>query len=141
MLHGGIAHHDGVQNFMGLMPGFGQGVADGRLGQAQEPGRHGHVLGAGEVAVHRRGFDEGADVGQQLAGKTQSKGRTIVNLRANVSEIPLGNIKGEFSLWVRNLTKEANPGNFIDFGPSFGGMVVGYFPEPRTFGVTAGVKF
>ncbi len=80
-------------------------------------------------------------VGQQDAHNTRSKGRTIVNLRANVSEIPLGNIKGEFSLWVRNLTKENNPSNFIDFGAGFGGLTVAYFPDPRTYGATLGVKF
>jgi len=77
----------------------------------------------------------------QNAHTTQSKGRTIVNLRASLTKLPLLGTDAELSFFVRNLTKEANPGNFIDFGPSFGGMVVGYFPEPRTFGVTAGVKF
>ena len=42
---------------------------------------------------------------------------------------------------MRNLTKEADPSNFIDFGPGFGGILLGYFPEPRTFGVTAGIRF
>ena len=42
---------------------------------------------------------------------------------------------------VRNLTKEANPSNFIDFGPGFGGLTLGYFPDPRTFGVTGAVRF
>ena len=43
--------------------------------------------------------------------------------------------------WVRNLTKEANPSNFIDFGPGFGGLTLGYFPDPRTWGVSVGVRF
>lgn len=77
----------------------------------------------------------------QNANMTQSKGRSIVNVRAAVSEIPLGNANAELALWVRNLTKEANPSNFIDFGPAFGGLTVGYFPDPRTYGVTFGVKF
>ena len=42
---------------------------------------------------------------------------------------------------LRNVTKEADPSNFIDFGPGFGGILLGYFPEPRTFGVTAGIRF
>lgn len=77
----------------------------------------------------------------QNANLTQSKGRSIVNLRAAVSEIPLGNARAELALWVRNLTKEANPSNFIDFGPGFGGLTVGYFPDPRTYGLTVGLKF
>ena len=81
-------------------------------------------------------------VGQQDAHNTRSKGRTIVNMRANVAAIPLsGGVQGEVSLWVRNLTKEDNPSNFIDFGSGFGGLTVGYFPDPRTYGITAGIKF
>ena len=67
--------------------------------------------------------------------------QTIVNLRASVGEIPLGGVKVDISAFVRNLTKEADPANFIDFGPGFGGILLGYFPEPRTFGVTVGMKF
>ncbi|HOB13309.1 MAG TPA: TonB-dependent receptor, partial [Novosphingobium sp.] len=77
----------------------------------------------------------------QNANSSQSKGRTIVNLRASLSDIPLGGVKAEISGFVRNLTKETDPSNFIDFGPGFGGILLGYFPEPRTFGVTVGVKF
>ena len=76
-----------------------------------------------------------------LAENTRSKGRTIVNLRAAVADIPLGGAKAELAFWVRNLTKEDNAQNFIDFGPGFGGLTVGYFPDPRTYGVTLGVKF
>jgi len=80
--------------------------------------------------------------GEQDAYNTRSKGRTIVNLRAAVGEIPLaGDVKGEVSLWVRNLTKEDNATNFIDFGAGFNGLTVGYFPDPRTYGITAGIKF
>jgi iron complex outermembrane receptor protein len=77
----------------------------------------------------------------QNANNTKSKGRTIVNLRAAVSEVPLGGAKAELALWVKNLTKERDPSNFIDFGPGFGGLTVGYFPDPRTYGLTLGVKF
>lgn len=77
----------------------------------------------------------------QNAHTTRSKGRTIINLRAAVSEVPLGGGKAEIALWVKNLTKEDNAQNFIDFGPGFGGLTVGYFPDPRTYGVTVGVKF
>ncbi len=77
----------------------------------------------------------------QNANSSRSKGRTIVNLRASIADIPLGGVKAEISGFVRNLTKEADPSNFIDFGPGFGGILLGYFPEPRTYGVTVGVKF
>lgn len=77
----------------------------------------------------------------QIAASSQSPGRTIVNLRGTVAKIPLGGVDADISVFVRNLTKEASPSNFIDFGPGFGGILLGYFPEPRTFGVTAGVRF
>jgi iron complex outermembrane receptor protein len=78
----------------------------------------------------------------QVAGTTESPGRTIVNLRGTFSEFSLGSaVKAELSLWVRNLTEERAPQNFIDFGPSFGGLTVAYYPDPRTAGVTLGVTF
>ena len=77
----------------------------------------------------------------QNAHSSQSKGRTIVNLRASLSDVSIGGAKAEVSVFVRNLTKEDNPSNFIDFGPGFGGILLGYFPEPRTFGVSVGLKF
>lgn len=80
-------------------------------------------------------------VSDQNANSSKSKGRSIVNLRASLSEIPVGGATAEVSVFVRNLTKEDNPSNFIDFGPGFGGILLGYFPEPRTFGVTVGLKF
>ena len=77
----------------------------------------------------------------QVAGSSQSPGRTIVNLRATLAEFPLGGIEADLSVFVRNLTKEDAPSNFIDFGPGFGGILLGYFPDPRTFGVTLGARF
>ncbi|MGV3480853.1 MAG: TonB-dependent receptor [Sphingobium sp.] len=77
----------------------------------------------------------------QNARTTRSPGRNIVNLRGTFADLPLGAVKGELSLWVRNLTKEKAPQNFIDFGPSFGGLTVAYYPDPRTYGVTLGVRF
>ena len=86
-------------------------------------------------------FPFALDGTQPSAHTTRSPGRTIVNLRATVSDIPLGESTASLSVFVRNLLKEADPANFIDFGPGFGGLTVGYFPDPRTFGVTAAVKF
>jgi len=77
----------------------------------------------------------------QNAHSSQSQGRTIINLRATAGEIALGGVKADLSVFVRNLTKEADPSNFIDFGPGFGGILLGYFPDPRTYGVSVGIKF
>lgn len=78
----------------------------------------------------------------QNANRTKSPGRSTLNLRATLSDIRVaGDARVEISAFVRNLTNEADPSNFIDFGPGFGGLLLGYFPEPQTFGVTAGIKF
>jgi iron complex outermembrane recepter protein len=77
----------------------------------------------------------------QNANNTKSPGRTIVNLTANVTDIPLGRSKANVSLWARNVFEEDRPQNFIDFGPGFGGLTVAYFPDPRTVGVTIGARF
>lgn len=77
----------------------------------------------------------------QNAYTTRSPGRTMLNLRATVSQIQLAGTKTEVSLFVRNLLKENDPTNYIDFGPGFGGLTLGYFPDPRTFGITLGTKF
>ena len=77
----------------------------------------------------------------QNAYTTRSKGRTIVNLRAALSDFEIGGVKTEIAAFVRNLTKEDNPSNFIDFGPGFGGLTLGYFPDPRTWGISAVVRF
>lgn len=77
----------------------------------------------------------------QVAGNSRSQGRVIANLRATVSEVSLGGVDASISAWVRNLTQEDNASNFIDFGPAFGGLLLGYFPEPRTYGLSVGVEF
>lgn len=76
-----------------------------------------------------------------IAGNTRSKGRTILNASARITDLVVGGAKTEVSFWARNLTKENNASNFIDFGPGFGGLTLGYFPDPRTYGVTFGVKY
>ena len=78
---------------------------------------------------------------ETIAGNTRSKGRSIVNMNARLSDLKIGGAKTELSLWVRNLTKEDSASNFIDFGPGFGGLTLGYFPDPRTYGITLGAKF
>jgi iron complex outermembrane recepter protein len=77
----------------------------------------------------------------QNAHNTRSPGRTIVNMRLALSDFDLGGTKASLAAFVRNLTKEDSPSNFIDFGPGFGGLTLGYFPDPRTWGVTMGVEF
>ena len=77
----------------------------------------------------------------QFAGDSQSKGEVIINMSAALSEFQLGGAEAKLSVWVKNLTDENSPSNFIDFGPAFGGILLGYFPEPRTYGLSLGLSF
>ena len=86
-------------------------------------------------------FGRTVSAGGQLAQNSESPGRVMVNMSAIVSDFDLGGAKGKVSAWVRNLTNEDSPNNFIDFGPAFGGLLLGYFPDPRTYGLTVGVEF
>ena len=78
---------------------------------------------------------------ENVASNTRSPGRDVVNIAARISDFNVGGARTELSFWVRNLTKEDRPTNFIDFGAGFGGLTLGYFPDPRTYGATFGVKF
>jgi len=78
---------------------------------------------------------------ENVASNTRSPGRDIVNVAARISDFNVGGARTELSFWVRNLTQEDRPTNFIDFGAGFGGLTLGYFPDPRTYGATFGVKF
>ncbi len=114
-------------------------VAQGNWGQLNLIGDLNHVSSYFTFPYPLRTPSES----DQNAYTTKSPGRTIVNLRSALTDIPLGsgNAKGELTLWVRNLFKEDRPQNFIDFGPTFGGLTVAYYPDPRTYGVTAGIRF
>ncbi|WP_231730031.1 TonB-dependent receptor [Novosphingobium sp. Fuku2-ISO-50] len=78
---------------------------------------------------------------QQTAWQTQAPAQIFFNARATIAQIPMGGTTAQVSLWGKNLFNFKKPDNFIDFGTSFGGLTVAYFPDPRTYGVTIGVKF
>ncbi|WP_336970746.1 hypothetical protein [Sphingobium aromaticiconvertens] len=78
---------------------------------------------------------------QIAAAFTQSPGRTMLDARAVLSEIPIGSATGTLSLWGRNLLHEDSPNFFIDYGANFQRLTTAYFPDPRTYGVTLGLRF
>ena len=79
--------------------------------------------------------------GEQTAYSTKADDQVFVNARATVAQIPMGGSTAQVSIWAKNLFNFNKPSNFIDFGTSFGGLTVAYFPDPRTYGVTVGLKF
>ncbi len=65
--------------------------------------------------------------------------RNIVDAQIAIDRIPMAGGEGMVRFWVKNLTDENNLVRAIDFGQlGYGG---GYFADPRTYGVTVGVKF
>lgn len=78
---------------------------------------------------------------EQNANDTRSPDRTVIDARIVLSELPIGGGEWQLSLWGKNLFNIQKPLTFIDFGPNFGGMTTTNFIDPRTYGVTLGVKF
>ena len=112
-------------------------VIEGDWGRFNVSGDVNHVSGYYTFPYALRS----ANPSDQVAGSTRSPGRTIVNLRAAFSNLRLGGSTLEVAGFVRNLTNENDPSNFIDFGPAFGGILLGYFPDPRSYGISLGIKF
>ena len=112
-------------------------VMQGDWGKLNLTGDYNHVSGYYTFPFALRGNR----AVENVASNTRSPGRDIVNVAARISDFNVGGARTELSFWVRNLTKEDRPTNFIDFGAGFGGLTLGYFPDPRTYGATLGVKF
>jgi iron complex outermembrane receptor protein len=63
----------------------------------------------------------------------------LFDAQAGIENIALGEARLSMTLWVKNLTDDANLARAIDFGPlGFGG---GIFNDPRSFGVTIGLSY
>ena len=73
---------------------------------------------------------------EQVAGNTLIPSMGMLNLRLLLKDIPVsGGVTAQVALWSRNVTNVQKVANNIDFGPAFGNLTVGYFTEPRTFGM------
>jgi iron complex outermembrane receptor protein len=78
----------------------------------------------------------------QLADNSKVDAHGILNLRLALTEVRLSDTAtGEFAAWCRNVGNDDTANNFIDFGPGFGNLTVANFEDPRTFGVSATVRF
>jgi iron complex outermembrane recepter protein len=80
-------------------------------------------------------------VGTQTAYNTQAPARTVVDLRAVLSEIDMGGARWSLTAFGRNVFDAKKELTYIDFGPSFGGLTTANFIPPRTYGLTLGVNF
>ena len=76
-----------------------------------------------------------------VAGDSQVRSYGILNMRLALVDIPAGPARAEAALWARNLTDYRHFTNVIDFGPGFGSLTSGYYPQPRTYGVELTVRW
>ncbi|WP_233204157.1 TonB-dependent receptor domain-containing protein [Novosphingobium sp. HII-3] len=65
--------------------------------------------------------------------------RDLIDAQIGIDRIPLGNAEGEIRIWGKNLTNAKDFVRGIDFGQL--GYAGGYYVDPRTYGITIGVKY
>ena len=63
----------------------------------------------------------------------------FIDAQIGVDRIPLGGAEGELKLWVKNLTNSHDFVRGIDFGAL--GYAGGYYADPRTYGMSVGIRF
>ena len=78
---------------------------------------------------------------QTAADLTRTPTRTLLDARLVLSELSLGGTTASVSFWGKNLLNEKDPNFFISYGASFQNLITAYFPDPRTYGVTLGLRF
>lgn len=73
----------------------------------------------------------------QLAANTWIGASSKLNARVELTGMSWGgNVTGTVAFWVNNLTNNDHVASSIDFGPGFANLLVGYYNQPRTFGVS-----
>ncbi|QGP80361.1 TonB-dependent receptor [Sphingobium sp. CAP-1] len=102
---------------------WGNATLRGRIGYTHEDGKYSFS------AITSTPFNE------QIKGDD----RDIIDAQIGIDGIGLGGGEGEVRLWVKNLTNAKDFVRGVDFGQL--GFAGGYYAEPRTYGVTVGVKF
>lgn len=103
--------------------GSGDTVIVGRVGYTHEDGRYNFAQSLSSP------FNE----------QIKTDPRDLVDAQIAVENLPLGGADARVMLWVKNLTNAKDFVRGIDFGQL--GYAGGYFADPRTYGVTVGVKF
>ncbi|MBS0503503.1 MAG: TonB-dependent receptor [Proteobacteria bacterium] len=69
----------------------------------------------------------------------KSDPRNLIDAQLGIEGLPIGGGTGEVKLWVKNLTNSHDFVRAVDFGQlGYGGGIYG---DPRTYGVTFGMKF
>lgn len=78
----------------------------------------------------------------QLAQNTIIQSYGVFNGRIAFTDMDWGDgLQGEIALWAKNIGNKAHIGNIIDFGPGFGNLRTVNYNDPRTYGITATLRW
>lgn len=81
-----------------------------------------------------------ANVGQN-ANETAGESFNLVDMRLALVDIPIGGVISEVSIWSKNIFDQHYRISGIDYGQSFGGLVLSFYNQPRTFGADISIKW
>lgn len=81
-----------------------------------------------------------------VAGDSELQGYGQLNMQLALTDIPMSFMEnsamsGELTLWCSNCTDKAVPNNVLNFGPSFGNLVLATFTPPVTYGLKATMRW
>ena len=76
-----------------------------------------------------------------VASSVAAEALGLLDAQLRWENIQLTSTKAWVSLWGRNLGDVTKKQNGINFGASFGDLNIANFNEPRTFGISVGLKF
>jgi iron complex outermembrane recepter protein len=75
------------------------------------------------------------------ASEVQAEALGLVDTQLRWENIPIASQTGWLSVWCKNIGNTEKKLNGIDFGPSFGELNIAQYNLPRTYGVSAGLKW
>ena len=75
------------------------------------------------------------------AALSRTPDRTVLDLRAVFSQFAIGPGKASLSIWGKNVLNDKSANYFIPFGPAFLNLVTANYNDPRTYGVTLGLRY
>jgi iron complex outermembrane recepter protein len=102
------------------------------MGDTELTARIGYTYEDGKFSFNN---NLGAPFNDQIKGDN----RSLVDAQIGIERIALGSGEGFVRIWGKNLTNRHDFVRGIDFGAL--GYAGGYYGDPRTYGITFGVKF
>ncbi len=75
------------------------------------------------------------------ASEVEAESLALVDLQLRWENIQIASQTGWVSVWCKNVANSEKKQNGIDFGPSFGELNIAQYNEPRTYGISAGLKW